>query len=120
VVQVSSLLRETPLSIPKWPTRLPMPAWELLIHLNWSYQILRGTDATSADLGRAAKAAAWLAGLVHDGSTALVVTHGVFRRLVAKELLSLGWTNAGRRGGYSNWSAWSYATRPTAGRAAAR
>jgi broad specificity phosphatase PhoE len=109
-VQISALLRETVLPIPDWRMRLPPRVWETLIHLRWSYQILRGTDATSAELARAAAAAEWLARLVDGGSTALVVTHGVFRRLVAKQLIALGWADTGRRGGYSHWSAWGFAS----------
>jgi broad specificity phosphatase PhoE len=109
-VQISALLRETVLPIPDWPMRLPPRVWEMLIHLRWSYQILRGTDATSAELVRAAEAAEWLARLVDGGSTALVVTHGVFRRLLTKQLIRLGWTSTGRRGWYGHWSAWSFAS----------
>ena len=115
-VQVSGLLREMPLAIPRWPTRLPMAAWEALIHLNWSYQMLRRIDAPPADAARAAAASQWLAEVAHDGSIALVVTHGVFRRLVAKELINLGWISTGRRGGYNHWSAWSFAARAGGGR----
>jgi broad specificity phosphatase PhoE len=108
-IRVSGLLAESPLPIPRWPTPLPFGAWEALIHLGWNYRIVRGIDATEADRARAAAAAEWLAGIVADGSTALVVTHGVFRRLVAKALVERRWTSAGRRGGYHHWSSWSYA-----------
>jgi broad specificity phosphatase PhoE len=104
----SELLRETPLDIPRWPTRLPVGAWDGLVHLCWSYRILRGTDILDAERARAAAAAKWLAALVADRSTALVVTHGVFRRLLARQLLTRGWSSAGRRGGYAHWSSWSF------------
>jgi broad specificity phosphatase PhoE len=107
-IRTSALLREMPLAIPAWPTRLPLGAWGLLISLGWGYRIARGADAGGADGARAAAAAEWLAGLAADGSTVLAVTHGAFRRMLAKQLLSLGWRSTGRRGGYRPWSAWSF------------
>ena len=104
-VLVSELLREAPLAIPNWPTRLPLLGWAMLIHLAWQYRIVRGTDPPEIDGARAAAAAQWLSELVADGSTAVVVTHGVFRRLLALDLASRGW-NARRDGGYRHWSAW--------------
>ena len=107
-IEVSDLLREVPLKLPHWPTRLPLVVWELLIHVVWSYRILRGIDSTEQDRARAAAAAKWLGEIVADGSTALVVTHGVFRRLLAQQLLLAGWKSTGRHGGYSNWSFWTF------------
>ena len=107
-VRVSELLREAPLAIPNWPTRLPLALWGTLIHAVWSYRISQGADATDADLARAEAASEWLASLVAEGSTAVVLTHGVFRRLVGRELVRRGWTSAGRDGGYSHWSAWTF------------
>ena len=107
-IQVSELLREAPLAIPDWPTRLPLALWGTLIHALWSYRITRGADATDADLARAEAASEWLASLVADGSTAIVLTHGVFRRLVGRQLARRGWTSAGQDGGYRHWSAWTF------------
>jgi hypothetical protein len=80
----------------------------VLISVGWGYRILRGVDAAADELARAASAAEWLAGLTADGSMAVAVTHGAFRRLVAKQLLTRGWTCTGRDGGYRPWSAWSF------------
>jgi broad specificity phosphatase PhoE len=108
-IETTPLLRETPLDIPSWPTRLPLGAWAMLISLGWSFRILRGVDAADDELARAAAAAERLAGLTADGSMAVAVTHGAFRRLVAKHLVARGWTCTGRHGGYRPWSAWSFA-----------
>lgn len=107
-IGVSELLRETRLPIPAWPLRLPPRLWEALIHVGWGYRILRGVETTSDERARAAAAAEWLAGIGGDDSMALAVTHGVFRRLLATQLIALGWTSTGRRGGYGHWSAWSF------------
>jgi hypothetical protein len=113
-LRVSELLREAPLAIPSWPTRLPLALWGTLIHMVWSYQVLRGADTTEADLARAEAASEWLASLVTEGSTAVVLTHGVFRRLVGNQLVRRGWTSAGRDGGYRHWSAWTFLAPPAA------
>jgi|GEM_PF-500670 len=107
-IRTSELLREMPLAIPAWPTRLPLGAWGLLITLGWGYRIARGADASEEERARAVAAAEWLAGITADGSTALAVTHGAFRRMLAKQLLASGWTSTGRSGGYRPWSAWSF------------
>src|SRR5947207_8012676 len=59
-IEVSDLLREVPLKLPHWPTRLPLVVWEILIHVVWSYRIVRGIDSTEQDRARAAAAAKWL------------------------------------------------------------
>lgn len=107
-VRVSELLRETPLGIPRWPTRLPLGGWAVVIHLAWSFRILRGTGASREEAARALAAAEWLERIVADGSTALVVTHGAFRRTLARQLIVRGWRGAGRHGGYRHWSRWSF------------
>lgn len=111
-IETSPLLRETPLAIPAWPTRLPLNGWAALITIRWGYRILRGADAAADELARAAAAAEWLAGLTVDGSLAVAVTHGAFRRLVAKQLLTRGWACTSRHGGYRPWSAWSFTPSP--------
>lgn len=107
-VRVSHLFREIPLAIPPWPTRLPLVAWEALVHVAWSIRIARGTDTSAEERARGEAAAAWLGKVVGHQGTALVVTHGVFRRLLAMELQARGWTAADRRGGYGHWSSWTF------------
>ena len=107
-IRVSELLREAPLAIPKWPTRLPLVVWGTLIHATWSYRIARGVDETEADCIRAKAASDWLTSLVTGDASAVVVTHGVFRRLLGKHLMQRGWTSTGREGGYGHWSRWGF------------
>jgi hypothetical protein len=88
--------------------RLPLRGWAAVISVNWFYRILRGVDASAEEIARADAAAAWLAGLTRKGTTVYVITHGAFRRLLAKRLLAGGWhADAGRRS-YKTWSAWSF------------
>ena len=107
-IQTTALLRETRLPIPLWPTRLPLAAWELLIHLSWVYRIARGRHPEALEKERAVAAARWLDSLATADTSALVVTHGVFRRLLAQQLRDLGWRGAERHGGYAHWSAWAF------------
>ena len=108
-IQTSSLLRESPLAIPHWPTRLPLMAWAMIINAAWSWRVLRGAEVSAAERARADDAAEWLANTVADGSVAVVVTHGVFRRLITQQLRVRGWTNVQRDGGYRPWSSWHLA-----------
>jgi broad specificity phosphatase PhoE len=110
-ISVSPLLREAPVTIPRWPTRLPLPAWATLIAAHWFYQRIRGADTRGADWMRAEHAARWLASVVADGTTAVIVTHSVFRQLVGRQLIRLGWSVASRQGGYRHWS-WSRYAQP--------
>jgi broad specificity phosphatase PhoE len=123
-VIVSPLLREIPLSIPRLPLRLPVGAWGAAITMAWGYRILTGTEATREDITRARTAARWLEGVASShaasagpdafdairDSTTVVVTHGVFRRLLAKHLADAGWVLHPERRSlrrYRNWSAWA-------------
>ena len=102
------------MAVPRWPTPLPLVVWGTVMYARWSYRRMRGVDVTEPDWERATAAARWLSDLVADGSTAVVVTHGIFRKLLATNLTLLEWLAAGRRGGYRHWSAWDF-TRPPAG-----
>ena len=107
-IRVSELLREAPLAIPNWPTRLPLLVWGTLMHATWSYRIARGVDETEVDRIRAEAASEWLASLLTGDASAVVVTHGVFRRLLGKHLVQRGWQSTGREGGYAHWSSWGF------------
>ncbi len=107
-IQTSELLRESALPIPHWPTRLPFSLWASVITAQWMLRVMRGTDANAADLARARAATDMLTVLSPNEESVVVVTHGVFRRLVANELLRRGWKSAPRIGGYQNWSHWTF------------
>ena len=107
-IRIEPLLRESPMPVPRWPTTLPLGAWGLLMYARWSIRSVTGADRSDPDWTRAAAAAGTLADLVADGSTALVVTHGIFRKLLATHLALLEWKSVGRVGGYNHWSAWEF------------
>jgi broad specificity phosphatase PhoE len=111
-VKGDAVFREAALSIPDWPTRLPLRVWGTIIYLGWQFRTLLGRPDDAHHRQRAAVAAAQLAALVQDGSSACVITHGVFRTLLSRELHGLGWTMTERRGGYSHWSSWHFVRTP--------
>lgn len=111
-VKSDAVFREAALSIPDWPTRLPLRGWGTIIYLRWHFRTLLARPEDAHHRQRAAIAAAQLAALVEDGSSACVITHGVFRKLLSRELRGLGWTMTERRGGYSHWSSWHFVCAP--------
>ena len=106
-IVVSPLLRECDPAIPTWlPWRWPLPVWEAAAHVQWFYRIVRGTDVTPDVRDRVTAAADWLVALAREQPNLAVVTHGVFRRLLALHLIATGWTAAPGPWSYKNWSAW--------------
>jgi broad specificity phosphatase PhoE len=111
-VAASPLLRETPLPIPPLAVHLPFAAWALVIHLHWLRRIAAGSEAAAAELARAAAAAGWLGERVAEGETAMVVTHGAFRRLLGRALAADGWRAAPGLRRYHPWSTWVFEREP--------
>ena len=108
-ITVSPLLRETHLAIPGWAFgRLPLLAWSAVLHLYWKYRIWRGTDVTPQEREQADAAADWLMTLAGKNSTVVAVTHGVFRRSLARQLARGGWRPERGRQRYHNWSVWAF------------
>lgn len=106
----SPLLQEIPLPIPRWPSRLPLAAWGLVIHAAWSWGMATGNDAEISYRDRVEGAASWLTTLAGEHDTVLAVTHGVARRSIGKHLCATGWTETRRREGYRPWSVWEFAS----------
>src|SRR5262245_48920411 len=105
--RLSPLLRETVLEIPQWLAwQWPVTVWEAAVHAQWGVRIMLGVDASPAERSRAIDCAAWLATLSGDGHDVLAVTHGVFRRLLARALVESNWRLLRRTRGYSPWSVW--------------
>jgi broad specificity phosphatase PhoE len=107
-IEASPLLRETPLPIPGLTAALPWSVWEALIHLRWGLRIAMGAEAEPAEVARAAAAAAWLNEAVTGTMTGLAVTHGIFRRLLGRQLVARGWRSVTWRRRYHPWSAWGF------------
>ena len=106
---VSPLLRETRLRVPSWaPRRAPLAVWATVMHLSWLLDRARGVAPPDAR-ERARLAAAWCGERCGEpDGTVAVVTHGIFRLLLARELVAAGWRAAPGRQSYANWSVWRF------------
>lgn len=107
-VVISPLLREITLEPPSWiPARLPLDAWDMICHLRLTYRI--AVMAEHAFVERAQRAVEMLSDHVGSSGTAVVVTHGGFRRLLGARFALAGWKAAASNSSHANWSAWSFA-----------
>jgi broad specificity phosphatase PhoE len=100
--ETTPLLRELRFDIPRWGPRLPVNVWDRLHYWIWTARMAR--DFENDETERAFAAADWLEERAASGLV-VAVTHGMFRRLLRRELVRRGWS--GRElGGFQNWSAW--------------
>ncbi|HKQ57076.1 MAG TPA: histidine phosphatase family protein [Candidatus Eisenbacteria bacterium] len=107
-VTTSPLFREHPLTIPSLPFPVPFAVWSVLVHARWGIDIMRGHDEPSETRERSGRAAVWCreaAGRAGDGTVA-VVTHGAFRRLLARRMIAEGWRAEHPTRDYGHWSVW--------------
>lgn len=111
-VLVSPLLREVPLAIPESVRfRVPLAAWAVVIHLRWTLDILRGRDMSVETLERVRAASAWCSDVLRrsgNGAALAVVTHGVVRRMLARQVVADGWRAEPGRRSYAHWSVWRF------------
>lgn len=95
--------------------RAPLPVWELLGHLQWGIDILRRRDVSPEGRTQAARAVEWCreaARTLPAEASVAVVTHGIFRRLLARALEESGWRPERARRSYANWSVWRLTAPP--------
>jgi broad specificity phosphatase PhoE len=117
-VRTSALLREETLPLPGWVhVRLPLSAWEVLVHIRWFIDRSLRRDAGPEVLERARLASRWCHEVGREAcldpekdATVAIVTHGVFRRILARQLVADGWHFEPGRLSYDNWSVWRLAT----------
>lgn len=109
-VTTSPLFREVPLAIPDLShLRAPLAVWNLLIALRWGLDILRGRDRPPPVRQRVQAAAQWCRTTCQQHGTdarCVIITHGVVRRLLARQLIEDGWNLLGRKQSYAHWSVW--------------
>ena len=103
----SPLLREAPLPAPHLPIRLPVAAWDALATLGWGARIISGSEPAHACRKKAIDEIGWIESVANGSSNVAVVTHGVFRRVLALQLESAGWRLARPRPRYRHWSLWT-------------
>lgn len=96
---------QLPFALWRFP-HLPPFVWAAFFRLLWFFGYARSSDSIQITKTRAKAAAQKLISLSEEGSV-LLVGHGIMNRLIAKELIALGW--AGITKHESNyWSASVY------------
>ena len=96
---------QLPFALWRFP-HLPPQFWAALFRLLWLFGYARGSDSIQATRTRAKVAAQQLISLAQKGPV-LLVGHGIMNRLIANELLALGWAN-GTRHASRYWSVSAY------------
>jgi broad specificity phosphatase PhoE len=110
-VVISPLFREVPIPPPSWHwLRAPRGVWDTLAYLRWLSDLLRGRDRLPGASEQARHAAEWCREacrrVAARGGTVAVVTHGVFRWILATQLVAEGWRFELGRRSYKHWSVW--------------
>lgn len=98
---------EAPLPFALWHfPRLPPYVWAAFFRLLWLFGYSRCSDSVQVTKVRAERAAQKLITLAKDGPV-LLVGHGIMNHLIAKELITLGWTSSTMQKS-KYWSASAY------------
>jgi broad specificity phosphatase PhoE len=96
---------QLPFALWRFPRLSPF-AWAAFFRLLWLFGYSRGSDSIQITKVRAKAAAQKLISLAENGPV-LLVGHGIMNRLIAKELIALGWVGPTKQ--QSNyWSASVY------------
>lgn len=106
-----SVFCEAQLPYPLWRfPRLPPFVWAAFFRLLWFFGYSRGFESIQAAKARAKTAAEKLILLAEKGPV-LLVGHGIMNRLIAKELVVLGWVAPARHAS-QYWCANIYQLQP--------
>ena len=71
--------------------RLPPRAWVVIARLAWMLNCLNSTETAAATRVRARNVATQLSALGNLHGSVLVIGHGIFNRMLAKQLRASGW-----------------------------
>ncbi|TRW93186.1 histidine phosphatase family protein [Candidatus Methylobacter oryzae] len=100
---------QLPFAVWRFP-RLPPVVWAALFRLFWFFGYSRGSESIQVARARAKIAARKLVALAGQGPV-LLVGHGIMNRLIAKELIALGWAGpAKHRNSYWDTSVYRFPT----------
>ena len=104
------LFRETELPIPStnlWGLKLNSSIWALIFRCLWFSGYSRGCESLSSAKNRANKASELLVKHAQEHTSVVLVGHGFFNMLIAKELKKMGWKGK-RKTSSKNWSCTTY------------
>lgn len=96
---------QLPFALWRFPRLSPF-VWAAFFRLLWFFGYSRGADSIQVTKTRAKAAAQKLIPLAEKGSV-LLVGHGIMNRLIAKELIALGWSGSTKQQS-NHWSASVY------------
>ncbi|MDM5224755.1 histidine phosphatase family protein [Cytobacillus sp. NJ13] len=109
-IQTDPLFRETELPIPagKFPgMRLRPNTWAVLLRLLWLCGYSQGCESYRDAKLRAKQASLTLTSIAKEHHFAVLVGHGFFNLLIARELQKAGWIGK-RKTGSKHWNANTY------------
>lgn len=109
---IDEVFREADLPVLRMPAfRLSPILWASLFRVMWLCGFSRNVETLSLAKRRAVQAAHILVTTAEESNGPLLLMgHGVMNRLIAKELISLGWKE-GHRQGNGYWNASTYSLR---------
>ena len=96
---------QMPYALWRFP-RLPLLVWAAFFRMLWFLGYSYGSESIQATQTRAKIATGKLIALAEQGSI-LLVGHGIMNRLIAQELIALGWSGTTKRK-HKYWSASTY------------
>lgn len=100
---------QLPFAVWRFPRLSPI-VWAVLFRLFWFFGYSRGSESIQVAKARARVAALKLVDLAGQGPV-LLVGHGIMNRLIAKELIALGWVGpAKHRNSYWSTSVYRFQT----------
>lgn len=101
------LFREVELPLMNVGLRLSPRVWTVLLRFLWLSGYSRGCESYQEAKGRAQAASSRLIEWAGVHNSIILVGHGFFNMLIAKELINSGWKGK-RRAGTKHWSSTTY------------
>ena len=104
------LFRETELPIPLtnlWGLKLNSNIWAVILRFLWFFGYSNGCESLSSAKDRANKASELLIKHAQEHTSVVLVGHGFFNMLIAKELKKEGWEGR-RKTSSKHWSCTTY------------
>ena len=100
----SSQFNEAGIPVANWASPKMSPKlWAVVFRILWLFGYSSNSESFKETKSRASKAAAMLIDLANEHGRVLFVGHGVYNRILAKELKSLGWAGP-KNPGSKYWS----------------
>lgn len=104
----NSLFRETEMPVAQiGGLRLHASMWAVILRCSWFMGYSKGCESVSEAKRRAEAAARFLVERAKEHQTVVLVGHGFFNRMIAKELIKNGWTG-NRKTSAKHWDSTTF------------